>query len=106
MVPKLAEFDCINMLRTAIFVAALFAVATAVPILDRDLMPVVDRAKIDEINSMQVLLVSLPHFHMRVAHRSPLFPRLAVLLDRRRQRALRWHDPPRRQAPARCQALR
>ena len=43
------------MLRTAIVVAALFAVATAVPILDRDLMPVVDRSKINEINSMQVL---------------------------------------------------
>ena len=43
------------MLRTPIVVAALFAVAAAVPIVDRDLMPVVDRSKIEEINSMQVL---------------------------------------------------
>ena len=43
------------MFRTAIVVAALFAVAAAVPIVDRDLMPVVDRSKIEEINSMQVL---------------------------------------------------
>jgi len=41
------------MFRTTIVVAALFAVAAAVPIVDRDLMPVVDRSKIEEINSMQ-----------------------------------------------------
>jgi hypothetical protein len=48
------------MLRTAIVVAALFAVAAAVPILDRDLLPVVDHSKIDEINSMQVTPTPLP----------------------------------------------
>ena len=43
------------MLRTTIVVAALFAVAAAVPIVDRDLLPVIDHSKINEINSMQVL---------------------------------------------------
>ena len=42
------------MLRSAIVVAALFAVAAAVPIVDRDLLPVISQSKIDEINSMQV----------------------------------------------------
>ena len=42
------------MLRTTIVVAALFAVAAAVPIVDRDLLPVIDHSKINEINSMQV----------------------------------------------------
>ena len=53
------------MLRTTIVVAALFAVAAAVPILDRDLLPVIDHVKIEEINAMQV-----PHL-LQLARAAP-----------------------------------
>ena len=58
------------MLRTTIVVAALFAVAAAVPIVDRDLLPVIDHSKINEINSMQVCAsASLPRTQTRPRHR-------------------------------------
>ena len=92
------------MLRTAIVVAALFAVAAAVPIVDRDLLPVIDHSKIDEINSMQVNLVSrcatlvcgsLSAACSANALLTPsLFRHSAVFLDCRCQREIRWHDPP------------
>ena len=57
------------MLRTTIVVAALFAVAAAVPIVDRDLLPVIDHSKINEINSMQVCFA--PPLHSPLPHNTP-----------------------------------
>ena len=87
------------MFRTTIVVAALFAVAAAVPIVDRDLMPVVDRSKIEEINSMQVLPAFQSPHPIAPPQRDTTLPPSpsdfspAVLLDCRCQRELRWHDP-------------